>query len=92
MKLLIVFYPFAKTILVWLVISQAIAWMISGSDRDQVVTTWMDVFLLPILLAILLVSWLQMLCKFGMYESLRMMTLWQVDFKQPSPEISDYLP
>ncbi len=92
MAILKFFFPFFVAMLIWLVVSQMIAFMISGPDRDEVLDSWMSVYLAPILLAILLVSWLQMVCAMGMYESKRMMTFWMVDFQQPSSEISDYIP
>lgn len=93
MSMLECFLPFAGAIVIWLIVSQVIAGLIAEPHtQEQVVTMWWVVFLAPILLAILLVSWLQMLCKFGMYEAKRMMTLWQVSFQPPSQDIRDYLP
>lgn len=93
MDLLRFFFPFLIATLAWLVVSQVIAGLLAEPHtQEQVVIMWWVVFLAPFLLAILLVSWLQMLCKMGMYDAKRMMTLWQVSFQRPSQDIRDYLP
>lgn len=82
-------------VFLWLFVSRILTmFFVDGTDpknEDQVLETWRNIFLLPILLLILLASWLQMKSKQEMAGTVEIMTMGMVS-PEVSEDINDYLP
>lgn len=88
MELIKFLFPFGLAIVAWLVISQFLAGIIAGSDEDHLMNMWMFLFMGPIIIAYLAVSWLQMKYMLYLYANYG----WVLPMKEPSDKIADYIP
>lgn len=88
MELMKFIFPFGLSIVVWLVISQFLAGILAGPDEDHLMNMWLFLFLGPIVIAYLAVSWLQMKYMLYLYANYE----WVLPVNEPSDQLVDYIP
>ena len=93
MGLLNIIIRVGAVLVAWMVISQILAGLIAcDRSEDDILSMWMCVFLAPILIAYLLVSWLQMKWTMQLYNLTQAITFGAAPIKQPSQDLRDYIP
>lgn len=93
MELVKFFLPFGVVLLLWVVISQVLAHLVAyDRSEDGILSMWVCIFLAPILILYVLLSWLQMKSKLALYANIQIMTLGTAPMREPSHDLRDYIP
>jgi hypothetical protein len=83
-----------KIVGIWLVVSRVLTMLVvdGTKDPDSVAAVWASIFMMPVLLPYIFLSWPQMITKAEMYRTLRIITFGKIMFQKPSENIQDYIP
>lgn len=93
MELIKVLCPVGIALIAWVIISQVLAQLVAYDKSDDgILSMWVCIYLAPILILYVLVSWVQMKISLALYGNIQVMTLGMLDIKKPSEDLRDYIP